>query len=208
MNNSLKKQPSQKRSQERVNTILRSCNKLLKEEGLQGLTMPKLAKAAEVSVGSLYQYFENKQAVLQALYEDYLKALRHLITEFLQNIDQHPDWKDGFRYLLGNLLKAEQEGGPMAEINQALQLYPELEALDDRHSEEVSELLIQALKHYQFPGTRNQLKQLVYFSYSINIGTWSYRARYNTPKQLKQCNHWELCANIAVMEDYLSSIKG
>ncbi len=207
MNTALKKKPSQKRSQERVNKILLSCSDLLKEEGLQGLTMPKLAKASEVSVGSLYQYFGNKQAVLQALYEDYLSALRHLITDFLQNIDQYPNWKDGIHFLLQSLLTAEQEGGPMAEINQAMQLYPELEELDQRHSEEVSEMLIQALKHYQFPGNKNQLKQLVYFSYSINIGSWSYRTRYSSAKQLKQCNRWELLANIAVMEDYLSSFE-
>lgn len=207
MNTALKKKPSQKRSQDRVSKILHSCSKLLEEEGLQGLTMPKLAKAAEVSVGSLYQYFDNKQAVMQALYEDYLSTLRYQITEFLKDIDQHSHWKDGMVHLLQRILKAEQEGGPLAEINQALQLYPELEELDQRHSEEVSELMIQALKHYQFPGTKAQLKELVFFSYSINIGTWSYRTRYHNARQLKQSNRWELLANIAVLEDYLESFK-
>lgn len=207
MNTALKKKPSQKRSQERVGKILRSCSKLLEEDGLQGLTMPKLAKAAEVSVGSLYQYFDNKQAVMQALYEDYLAALRYQITDFLKNIEQHPHWKEGIAHLLERVFKAEQEGGPLAEINQALKLYPELEALDQRHSEEVSELMIQALKHYRFPGTKTQLKELVFFSYSINIGTWSYRTRYHSARQLKQSNRWELLANIAVLEDYLESFK-
>lgn len=207
MSNSLKKQPSQKRSQERVQKILVSCSDFLREEGLQSLTMPKLAKAAGVSVGSLYQYFENKQAVLQALYEDYLLTLRQLISDFLPKLADYPDWKEGMGQLLGNLFEAEQASGTMTELNQAMQLYPELEALDERHQKDVSALLIQVLKHYHFPGTKAQLEQLMNFTYAINIGTWSYRSRYNSPKQLKQANHWERCATIAVIDDYLKSHK-
>ncbi|WP_299973755.1 TetR/AcrR family transcriptional regulator [uncultured Pseudoteredinibacter sp.] len=208
MSNSLKKQPSQKRSQERVQKILVSCSDLLRKEGLQSLTMPKLAKAANVSVGSLYQYFENKQAVLQALYEDYLFTLRQLISDFLPQLAEYQNWKDGMGQLLENLFEAEQASGTMSELNQAMQLYPELEALDERHQKEVSALLIQVLKHYDFPGSKSQLEQLMNFTYAINIGTWSYRTRFSSPKQLKQANHWEKVATTAVLEDYLLSFEG
>lgn len=40
---------------------------IVEKEGLDRLTMPKLAQAADVAVGGLYRYFSNKEALIAAL---------------------------------------------------------------------------------------------------------------------------------------------
>ncbi len=67
-----RKAPAQRRSVETVERILDAAARLFDERGYHGTTTNHVAEAAEVSVGSLYQYFPNKDSLLVAL------AQRHL----------------------------------------------------------------------------------------------------------------------------------
>lgn len=55
-----RKKPRQKRSQAMVEKILSKTKDLLVRDGLRSLTTNRVADAAQISVGSLYQYFPNK----------------------------------------------------------------------------------------------------------------------------------------------------
>ncbi|MEM6291735.1 MAG: TetR/AcrR family transcriptional regulator [Myxococcota bacterium] len=55
--------PKRRSSQSIVTAILDAAGELLVDAGLSGMTTNAIAKRAGVSVGSLYQYFPNKQAV-------------------------------------------------------------------------------------------------------------------------------------------------
>lgn len=61
------KSPTQERSRQTVMTILEACSKILVREGFFGVTTDKIAKEAGVSIGSLYQFFGNKESVVSAL---------------------------------------------------------------------------------------------------------------------------------------------
>ena len=61
--------PRQKRAQETVDAVLDSVAKLLKRGGVQAVTTNRIAEVAGVSIGSLYQYFPNKEAIFAALKE-------------------------------------------------------------------------------------------------------------------------------------------
>jgi AcrR family transcriptional regulator len=65
----LRKSPRQRRSQATVAAIVEAAARILAESGGRGLTTNRIAARAGVSVGSLYQYFPNKHAVLRALLE-------------------------------------------------------------------------------------------------------------------------------------------
>lgn len=81
----MRKRPQQERSQQMVNTLLEATEKCISKYGLDAVTTPKIADMAGVSVGSLYQYFDDKQALIEALIErgthDVVKALQALITQ-------------------------------------------------------------------------------------------------------------------------------
>jgi AcrR family transcriptional regulator len=65
----LKKQPRQARSRALVEAVIDAAAHILVEAGEAGLTTNHIAERAGVSIGSLYQYFPDKTAVLAALFE-------------------------------------------------------------------------------------------------------------------------------------------
>ena len=81
----LRKQPVQQRSAKRVEQMLEACAALIDELGYDGVTTTLIAERAGVAVGSLYQFFPDKRAVVQAL------TKRHL-DHFTAQIEQRLDW--------------------------------------------------------------------------------------------------------------------
>lgn len=65
----MKKKPTQQRSQAMVNKLINATSQAITLYGIDGLTTVKVADLAEVSIGSLYQYFANKQELMAALIE-------------------------------------------------------------------------------------------------------------------------------------------
>ncbi len=65
--NSQRKSPQQGRSKALVDAILEATVRILPKVGSRHLTTKKIAEFAGVSIGSLYQYFPNKESVLASL---------------------------------------------------------------------------------------------------------------------------------------------
>lgn len=63
----MRKKPQQQRAKLIVDHILQAAQICIVEQGLMQITTPKIAERAGVSVGSLYQYFENKEEIIQEL---------------------------------------------------------------------------------------------------------------------------------------------
>lgn len=61
------RKPRQERARYKVELILEATIRLLEKQDLDGLTTNAIAAAAGVSIGTLYQYFPNKAAILDAL---------------------------------------------------------------------------------------------------------------------------------------------
>ena len=64
-----RKLPRQSRSASTVQVIVEAAARLLEREGASGFTTNSVAEIAGVSIGSLYQYFPNKDAIIRALIE-------------------------------------------------------------------------------------------------------------------------------------------
>lgn len=63
----MRKQPQQQRAKLIVDTILESTQLCVAEMGLMQVTTPKISEKSGVSVGSIYQYFENKDQIILEL---------------------------------------------------------------------------------------------------------------------------------------------
>lgn len=87
---SLKKQPQQVRSNELVATILDAAVQVLAKEGAQRFTTARVAERAGVSVGSLYQYFPNKAAILFRLQCDEWRQTTEMLRNVLQDSGEPP----------------------------------------------------------------------------------------------------------------------
>jgi AcrR family transcriptional regulator len=64
-----RRDPKQLRSRAIVEAIVEAGRQLLADEGASSLTTNRIADRAGVSIGSLYRYFPNKQAILAAIYD-------------------------------------------------------------------------------------------------------------------------------------------
>ena len=80
---SLRRKPRQARSQERVNRILEVAEALFVTQGYSATTTNAIAAQARVPIGSLYQFFPDKSAILQALSMQHGVQLRQHLTEVL-----------------------------------------------------------------------------------------------------------------------------
>jgi len=80
-----RKRPSQARSQHMVETILDTTARILAEIGYAGTNTNLVAARAGVSIGSIYQYFPNKDALIAAVHERHVQQMSQVIEAVLTN---------------------------------------------------------------------------------------------------------------------------
>ncbi|SEF20480.1 DNA-binding transcriptional regulator, AcrR family [Amycolatopsis pretoriensis] len=85
--------PRQARAREKLARVLEAADRLLAEEGVEALTTTRVAAAAGVSVGTLYQYLPDRDAITEALAEGYLARLEDLMTAFTDQAARE-NWDD------------------------------------------------------------------------------------------------------------------
>jgi AcrR family transcriptional regulator len=76
--------PQQDRSRALVTRVLDAADRLLGTEGGSALTTTRLAREAGVSVGSLYQYFPDTNAIVRALATRHMDAFEALMDEIAE----------------------------------------------------------------------------------------------------------------------------
>jgi AcrR family transcriptional regulator len=112
---STRKAPQQARSTELVAAILEAAMQVLVREGATRFTTARVAERAGVSVGSIYQYFPNKAAILFRLQADEWKRTSDMLERILED-RMHPPI-DRLRILVHAFIRSECEE---AEIRLAL----------------------------------------------------------------------------------------
>lgn len=61
--------------------VLEAVRHVLKRHGAEAITTNRVAEAAGVSIGTLYQYFPDKQAIFAALHDRHVDGVRHVIEQ-------------------------------------------------------------------------------------------------------------------------------
>jgi AcrR family transcriptional regulator len=80
---SARKGPQQQRSKATVAAILDGTVRVLEEEGSEAATTSRIAEVAGVSVGTLYQYFANRDAILDALQDREFERAGEMMNRIL-----------------------------------------------------------------------------------------------------------------------------
>ncbi|CAN7447782.1 TetR family transcriptional regulator [Rhizobium leguminosarum] len=127
---SSRKQPKQARSAELVAAILDAATQVLAREGAQRFTTARVAERAGVSIGSLYQYFPNKAAILFRLQSDEWRQTTDMLGGILADVQRPP--LERLRRLVHAFLRSECEEAAMrVALHDAAPLYrdaPEAQA--------------------------------------------------------------------------------
>ena len=112
--NYLRNTPRQPRSRERFHRILDHAHQLFEQKGYDAITTNHIAEASDVTIGSLYHFFPNKEAILQALVDRHRERIiavfpqdvapphriPDLITEMLDNIMIFQEQQAGLDWML------------------------------------------------------------------------------------------------------------
>lgn len=119
---SSRKQPQQSRSADLVSAVLDAAVQVLTTEGAQRFTTARVAERAGVSVGSLYQYFPNKAAILFRLQSDEWRRTSELLRDILTDRDTPP--LERLRTLVHAFIRSEcEEAQIRGALNDAAPLY-------------------------------------------------------------------------------------
>ncbi|MGR1215616.1 TetR family transcriptional regulator [Metapseudomonas otitidis] len=117
-----RKEPQQARSTELVASILDAAIQVLQKEGAARFTTARVAERAGVSIGSLYQYFPNKAAILFRLQSDEWQRTTDLLRQILEDREQPPLAR--LRQLVQAFVHSECEEADMrTALNDAAPLY-------------------------------------------------------------------------------------
>lgn len=143
-----RRKPAQDRAKQTVDLVLQAAASEIEREGLDKLTTKRIAAAAGLSVGALYEYFPNKEAVVYALANQWLTRVREAID---QVHPRHGGQRDVFTYLNDQFLLVAKlyEGSPgLGGLIQMMSAMPSLNVLTTEHDELVAANVASALRHY------------------------------------------------------------
>ena len=73
----------QRRARETVEAVLDAVIRILKRHGVRAITTNRIAEVAGVSIGSVYQYFPNKDSIFNALHQRHIDQVDRLIQRTL-----------------------------------------------------------------------------------------------------------------------------
>lgn len=119
---SSRKQPKQVRSTELVAAILDAAVQVLAREGAARFTTLRVAERAGVSIGSLYQYFPNKAAILFRLQSDEWRQTTELLRAILEDTKRPP--LERLRRLVHAFIRSEcDEAAVRVALDDAAPLY-------------------------------------------------------------------------------------
>ena len=119
---SSRKRPKQARSTELVAAILEAAAQVLAKEGAPRFTTARVAERAGVSVGSVYQYFPNKAAILFRLQSDEWRGTSELLRVMLEDVHRPP--LERLRAVVRAFVRSEcDEAAMRVALNDAAPLY-------------------------------------------------------------------------------------
>lgn len=172
------RQPSQQRGQQSIEHILAATHRLLRREGAARITTPAIAAEAGLSIGALYHYFPNKEAVILALYESKLAGIRAAVEQ--PPADSGParpgDWRQQLRSWVHQVKTREAELGYDLAMNEAMSHFPGLREISRAHLEQQASTITGHLRQLGSDWPQPALYDLALYAMFLNSSLWLYWA--------------------------------
>ncbi|HEV7612142.1 MAG TPA: TetR/AcrR family transcriptional regulator [Steroidobacteraceae bacterium] len=144
----MRRQPSQARAQLTFSTVLEAAVGLIEREGVERATTRRIALAAGVSIGAVYEYFPNKESIVLYLGTSWLRRIRDVVDAL------HP-CRSGIADLLGYVNRMLDDVGRLYRgqpgllaVVRLIGAIPELREAEESHDAAVINSVTSALKHF------------------------------------------------------------
>lgn len=115
-----RKKPLQNRSRERVERIVAATRDLLALGDDLDITTSTIAKKAEVPVGSVYQYFEDRDDILLAVAEIIIEEHDQKLRDVFKESSRHAHWRQIVKVLLNAYVNVVMEDKVYLKLSHAL----------------------------------------------------------------------------------------
>lgn len=138
--------PAQHRSRERLDRILAAAAKLIAKKGSDQVKMSEVADLAEISIGSLYQYFPDKSAIIRTLAERYNAESRRCIELALTPVTDLKALREAYESLVDQYYDLVLSEPVMRDIWSGMQTDKQLMALELAESRASGALLAAAMQ--------------------------------------------------------------
>ena len=201
----VRRKPLQKRSLQRISKILEVTSTLLEKLGVDGLTTIRIAEATGISVGSLYHYFPNKQAILHALGENWIDKIDSNFT-VLQGL---PFENMSLDQLVARVVDSqhkmyvEQKG--ILHLIQALFSIPDLQHLDDEHDELVIQHMMKMFSAISNHGLETNELERIARAYHELTHALMLTVALQTPERAARTLNDTKRSAISLLQPYLSN---
>lgn len=152
--------PKQDRSRKRYDQILDVASKLFSEKGFERTSTNEIAALANISIGSLYQYFRNKEAIVVALLDRYVEAASGFTKDFVAREVQDHSVAEAIDELLDPYIKFHSENAAFSRLWLGADLSDQL---DDTIGGLTDEALsrIETLVRARMPGIRKDRVRII-----------------------------------------------
>ena len=134
----LRRQPRQQRSRERVRDILAAADSILSAEGFEALAVRRIAQVAGVPVGSIYQFFPDKAAVVDALAGMYIGQFDAAIEQLVGRSAAQP-WQDPVGTLVDAFAALYRANPGYVALWSGRHLSPELARADEANNAAIAD---------------------------------------------------------------------
>lgn len=177
--------PMQERGKRRVEAILDAAAAEFADAGFDGATVDAIAERAQSSIGSVYQFFGNKEALYQAVAEEALTRSRRLFEEILTPELMGGAWEDILGAALDAYFEWEREDVYVRAVYSNLQLYGTFEEEDRAMMSELTERTSDLLGLFA-PGLKPAKRRLVAETVVNTTTSFLFVARREEPARAKK----------------------
>ncbi|EMJ98226.1 TetR/AcrR family transcriptional regulator [Leptospira alstonii] len=152
-----RKEPSQKRSIDRVQKILDIVAELLEKHGAEAITTNMIALEAGIPIGSLYQYFPNKRAVLNAVGQRHLERINLMLFEIFQSNLSRKSWENLIDSVIDSFANFYLTEPGFAPLWSSMKQDPELIEIDRENNLKISQNVSMILSQFNVDPAENRI---------------------------------------------------
>jgi AcrR family transcriptional regulator len=163
--------PTQQRSRERVERMLTAASELIERGGSDTMKMSEVAERAGVPIGSLYQFFPDKGAVIRTLAERYNALGRECIAKELAPVATLGELGDAFARLVDIYYAMFLAEPVMRDIWSGTQADKALQEIDLADSRATGGLLATALGRVRPDADRGRIATKALLVMNLGVAT-------------------------------------
>lgn len=167
------RKPVQARSRKIKLQIMDAAHEVMRQHGVRAITTNAVAAQAGVKVGSIYDYFPNKEAIIAEIYEGKLAAVRAFLEAGCEEIERDT-WRTQLAELIRETWKYQISIGLDRTIVDAAYYYEDLFRIAREHAQLFAGNYTRLLLRLGSKWTKEALFDLGISLYALVNATWSY----------------------------------